>query len=376
MLSDYYPPHVGGGVERVVSELCGGLVRKGHTVRVLTLATRPAPAEQVDGAASVVRVPATDLTTAVGFQFAVSVRLPFALRRQAREFRPDVVHAHNFFFRTTEAAALPGLGLGGVPLVTTLHLGRPEGGSPFLRFLMRGYEATAGRVIVRRTSHVTAVSEAVAAHARRMTGGRVPVTTVPNGVDLDRFRPASPAEPVTRKVVLFVGRFVPNKGPDVLLRSAPAVLAQHPETSFLFVGDGPMHSRLERLARSLSVSHAVHFPGLRNDVDDLMRDASVFARPSHLEGLPLTVLEAMASGLPVVATPVGGTPELVRDGETGYLVPPDDPEALAGAICSLLDDPQHARRMGRRGRATVEAGYGWDSVTERTEDVYREVLAR
>ena len=99
-------------------------------------------------------------------------------------------------------------------------------------------------------------------------------------------------------------------------------------------------------------------------------------RPSHLEGMPLTVLEAMASGLPVVATPVGGTPELVRDGETGYLVPVDDPEALAGAISSVLADPAKARDMGRRGRTTVEDGFGWDAVSDRTEAVYREVLAR
>ena len=375
MLSDYFPPHIGGGVERVVEELCRGLVRKGHAVTVLTLATVPALATEIDGSLTVIRVPAVDLSGLLGFQFTFSARLLLALRRQVRAFRPDIVHAHNFFFRTTEAAALPWPGLGGAPLVTTLHLGRLEGGGFLLRRLIGAYEATAGRLIARRTAHFIAVSEAVAAHAGRATGGRVPVTTVPNGVDPVTFRPApgdGPAEPT----VLFVARLVPNKGPDVLLRCVPAVLARHPGARFDLVGEGPMRTRLEGLAGAMGISHAVRFLGLRTDVDEQMRRAAVFVRPSHLEGMPLTILEAMASGLPVVATPVGGTPELVRDGETGYLVPVDDSEALAAALNSVLDDRPRARDMGRRGRAAVEAGYGWDAATDRTEAVYREVLAR
>ena len=376
MLSDYFPPHAGGGVERVVAELCGGLVRKGHAVTVLTLATCPAPAMEKDGSLTVVRVPATDLAGLLGFQFAFSARLPLALRRQVRSFRPDIVHAHNLFFRTTEAAALPWSGLGSTPLVTTLHLGRAEGGGPLLRRLMWAYEATAGRLILRRSAHVIAVSEAVAVHGLQAVGGRVPITTVPNGVDLDTFRPPPWERPTLSYTVLFVGRLVPNKGPDVLLRCVPSVLAWHPQARFDLVGEGPMRARLERLAASMGISHAVRFLGLRNDVDDQMRRAAVFVRPSYLEGMPLTILEAMASGLPVVATPVGGTPELVRHGETGYLVPVDDPEALAMAVTSLLDDPTRARKMGRRGRTTVDAGYGWEDVIDRTEAVYREVLGR
>jgi len=376
MLSDYFPPHAGGGVERVVAELCSGLVRKGHTVTMLTLATRRAPALERNGALTVVRVPALDLTGLLGFQFAFSARLLLALRRQVRSFRPDIVHAHNFFFRTTEAAALPWPGLGGAPLVTTLHLGRFEGGGFLLRGLIGAYEATMGRRILRRSARIIAVSEAVAAHARSACRGRVPITTVPNGVDLRRFRPPPWGRPTESRTVLFVGRLVPNKGPDALLRCVPAVLARYPRARFELAGEGPMQGQLERLAASMEVSHAVRFLGLRDDVDERMRRAAVFVRPSQLEGMPLTVLEAMASGLPVVATPVGGTPELVREGETGHLVPVDDPEALAAAVTSLLDDPMRARNMGRQGRAVVEAGHGWDAVTERTEAVYEQALAR
>ncbi len=376
MLSDYFPPHAGGGVERVVSELCSGLARRGHRVAVLTLRTRPAPVRETDGDFTVVRVPARDLTGSLGFQCAFSAGLPFALRGEVRAFRPDIVHAHNLFFRTSEVAALPWPGLRGAPLVTTLHLGRFEGGSFLLRGLVRGYEATFGRLIIRRSAHIMAVSEAVAAHARRAGGGRVPVTTVPNGVDLGRFRPGPFGRPSSSQTVLFVGRLVQNKGPDVLLRSAPRVLSRHPRARFDLVGEGPMRPRLEGLAETLGIADSVRFLGLRDDVDERMRRASVFVRPSHVEGMPLTVLEAMACGLPVVATPVGGTPELIRDGENGHLVPVDDTDALAESVMSVLDSPQRARELGRRARATVEEGHGWDGVVERTEAVYEQVLAQ
>jgi len=169
---------------------------------------------------------------------------------------------------------------------------------------------------------------------------------------------------------------VPNKGPDVLLQSAPRVLERHPEARFSFVGEGPMAGRLAKQTRALGIEQAVRFEGLRHDVDELMRQASLFVRPSYLEGMPLTVLEAMASGLPVVATPVGGTPEIVSDEDTGYLVSVGDRDALAGAISSLLDDPVGTARMGARGRQIVETGYSWDRAVERTEAVYREVIGR
>jgi len=107
-----------------------------------------------------------------------------------------------------------------------------------------------------------------------------------------------------------------------------------------------------------------------------MRQATVFVRPSTLEGMPLTVLEAMASGLPVIATPVGGTPELIEDGINGYLVPVDDHVALANSIVRLLDDPLMGKSMGQRGRELVEANHTWDAMAVQTERVYLEEVRR
>jgi glycosyltransferase involved in cell wall biosynthesis len=370
MLTDCYPPHTGGGVEKVVSELVRGLLARGHVVRVLTLLTRTAAAFEVDGDFSIRRLPAVDLTGLIGVQFVLPYGLLRGVRREVQEFKPDVIHAHNLFFRTTEAVALLHRFFR-VPLVTTLHLGALEGDERLLGLLVRLYEATLGRYVMRVSNAVTAVSAAVAEHGGQVSGARHRIQVIPNGVDTQVFQPGQFPEPPE---IIFVGRLVPNKGPLTMIRAAAAVNQRYPEARFTLVGDGPQRQRLEREAARLGIAGAVRFTGVRDDIPKMLRQSTLFVRPSTLEGLPLTVLEAMACGLPVVATPVGGTPEVVRDGEQGLLVPVADAAALAEAILKLLDDPAAAAEMGRRGRETVLHGYGWENVVARTEEVYREVI--
>ena len=374
MLCDYFPPHVGGGVERVAAELVNGLVRRGHQVTVLTLRTCPAPATETRGGLTIRRVPALDLTQRLGVQFAASVPVLGAAARLIRSFRPDFVHAHNLFSRTTEVAALLRT-MFPVPLVTTLHLGRAEGGGRLLKALIRTYELTMGGYIVRHSDHLTCVSNAVAEHARHMGGRSILVTVIPNGVDASLFHP-KPGRNNISQTILFVGRLVPNKGPETLIQTVPLVLAQHPQAQFVMVGDGPLRVRLQKQARKLGIGHAIQFLGIRYDVPQLMREAALLVRPSWLEGMPLTVLEAMASAIPVVATPVGGTPEILKDGVHGFLIPVGSSVALAKAIVRLLDDRSLAKEMGRRGRELVQANYTWDAVVEQMEHVYTEEIHR
>ena len=374
MLSDYFPPHFGGGVERVAAELCDRLILRGHTIAVLTLRTTPAPAIETNGALTIYRVPSLALTRWFGFEFAISVRALSAIARLIRSFQPDLVHAHNLFFRTTELAAMFRMTIR-VPLITTLHLGKSEGGGRILNSLIRAYESTVGNFIVRRSDHIIAVSNAVAEHARRMSKHLAPVTVIPNGVDTSVFYPGTNRSDIAQ-TILFVARLVPNKAPETLIRAAAIVLARYPQAKFVLVGDGPLRVRLQKQANQLGIGHAVQFLGLRYDVPELMRQATLFVRPSTLEGMPLTILEAMASMLPVVATPVGGTPELLKDGVNGYLIPVGDHVALANSITKLLDDPLLAKKMGQSGRELVEASYTWDAVAEQTERVYIEEVGR
>jgi glycosyltransferase involved in cell wall biosynthesis len=243
------------------------------------------------------------------------------------------------------------------------------------------FRADAGRVVQRGLDNATArlcarilaVSEAT--RASLVAQGYPPrlVDVVHNGIDLARAQPVRLVDPPT---VLHVGRLAPVKGQRELIRA----LARLDGVRGIFVGEdlergGAYRRELEDEARRLGVLERVVFAGRRDDVPSLLAGCDVFALPSLVEGLPLVVLEAMAQARPVVATPVGGTPEAVVDGETGVLVPPADPLALAEAIGSLVRDRARATLLGENGRRRVEERFSADAMNKRVLQVYAE-LAR
>lgn len=171
-----------------------------------------------------------------------------------------------------------------------------------------------------------------------------------------------------------VGHCADHKGQRFLVAAAPAVLERHPGTRFVIVGEGELLEDLRAQARGLGLAERVLFPGFRSDVPSLLRSFDLFAFPSHLEGLGTSVLDALAAGLPVVATTAGGIPEMIDDGVHGLLVPPRDPAALARALIALLDDPARARRLGDAGRARVLAEFTVERTVEKTLAEYRELL--
>jgi glycosyltransferase involved in cell wall biosynthesis len=373
MLSDYFQPHIGGGVEGVVLEVSRGLVERGHAVHLVTLKVMDAPRrEEIDGII-VHRAPALPLTRLLGLQSTVSAAaLPLALD-VARSLQPDLIHAHNLFFSTTALAVALKRAIRR-PLVTTMHLGAVDRLGGFSQAAAMLYERTVGRVILGSSDRVIAVSQAVADHGRRLAPRPDAVRTIPNGVDGARFFPRRDGAPADRPRIALVGRLIFNKGPQYLIDAAPHILARHPDVEFLIVGDGPMRQQLQAAVEARGMERSFAFLGLRADIPALLQRATLLVRPSLSEGLPLTVLEAMACALPVVATPVGGTGEIVRDGETGYLVPPGAAEPLAESVCRLLDHPAHARELGRNGRRIVEQGYTWQRVVDQTLTLYRELL--
>jgi glycosyltransferase involved in cell wall biosynthesis len=172
-------------------------------------------------------------------------------------------------------------------------------------------------------------------------------------------------------VVVCISRLHPQKGHDDLLRAWQQVTAVYPQTYLLIVGDGERRSELELMAAQ---QPHIYFTGQRNDVPQLLALSRLLVLPSLWEGLPNVVLEAMAAGLPVVATAVGGTPELVIDGETGLLVPPRDPAALAQAIVTLLTDSDLAQRMGENGRLRVADRFTIGQMVQKTEQLYHRLL--
>jgi glycosyltransferase involved in cell wall biosynthesis len=287
---------------------------------------------------------------------------------------PDVIHAHSLFFFTSLVAAClrPLLGK---PLVTTIHSGPVDCLSGTARLAATVYQRIIGRFVLTASDRVIAVSEAVADHATRLGCPPHRISVIPNGVELGKFGSAPPVRGDGRSRVVVVGRLIPNKGPQYLVDAAPAILARHPRTEFVFVGDGPLRNVLQSMIERRSLTSAFTFLGLRDDVPAILRGASMLVLPSLSEGMPLTVLEAMASGLPVVATTVGGTKEVVRHGTTGFLVKPGCPEELEKAICCVLANPGRARTMGLKGRRVVERDHDWGQVADRTLELYEKIIA-
>jgi glycosyltransferase involved in cell wall biosynthesis len=199
------------------------------------------------------------------------------------------------------------------------------------------------------------------------------VTVIPNAIDLERFRPRP--RPVGAKCVAMVGRLVAQKNPLLFVRAAAALRARLPDARFVLIGDGPLRSHVEAAVRAAGLADCCMLAGERTDVDALLGHTDLFWLTSDWEGLPNGVIEALACGLPVVATDVGGTAELVRTGQEGFLIAPGDGEALVERSVQILADPILHARMRAAARARAEA-FGVEQMVRATQAVYERALTR
>ncbi|HEX4563407.1 MAG TPA: glycosyltransferase [Solirubrobacteraceae bacterium] len=293
-------------------------------------------------------------------------RLAMFLRRE----RIDVLHTHKF--GSNVWGALVGSAVRVPVLLAHEHTWSYEG-NPVRRVLDR-------ELIARRADRFIAVSRA---DRRRMTDveGISPDRTIfiPNGI------PPSPT-PSGRDVraelgieqdapvVGAIGVLRAQKAHHVLLRAAAQLVGDHPTLAVLIAGEGPERAALEALARELGIARNVRLLGFREDVADVLQALDVAVSCSDFEGSPLAVMEYMDAARGIVATAVGGVPDLIEDGTHGLLVAPRDSFALAGAIASLLSDPERARRMGARAQARRRTEFDIDTLVRRLEDLYVELL--
>jgi glycosyltransferase involved in cell wall biosynthesis len=281
-----------------------------------------------------------------------------ALHALVREFKPDVIHAQSV--RTTVAAALAAPR---TPLLATVH------------GIEESEELGAALALRASRARVAAVSQASADGLQRHWLAPK-VVIVPGGVDIDELERASRTATATpipdrRPLVTCLARHFPVKGVDVLVEAFPRVLESVPGAGLLLVGGGPEHETLIARAEALGIRDAVTFTDRQTNPAPYLAAADLVVLPSRREGLPVSALEAFALAKAVVATAVGGTPDVVRDGDTGWLVAAEDPAALADAIVSALSQPEERARRAHAGHELVAHSYSMEAMIDRIEDLCR-----
>jgi glycosyltransferase involved in cell wall biosynthesis len=296
----------------------------------------------------------------------------YRLARILRERKIEILHSHAFY---ASLLASPIAWLCRVPVVIETQHGREAWRHGWLK-----EHYFVDRLVGRFVDQYIAVSEANARYLTEEKG--LParkVGVIWNGIDLTRFEPARVAPPGIKKSVgcndgdpllLVVGRLEPQKGHRVLLDAFPAVSRDFPRARLVCIGEGALRSELESKARSLGLEGNVLFVGYQSNVPDWLAAADVTVLPSFYEGLPLTAIECLASGKPMVATSVDGTPEVVVNEKTGLTVPPGDAELLAAALCRLLREPELRRQLGAAGRLWVEEQFSIQKQVFKTQELY------
>jgi len=297
------------------------------------------------------------------FKRADTLRQLWAFAEWCREHGIAVVHTSDLY---SNIFGLPGARIAGVPL----RIGNRREVNP---------DKSLAQLALQRAAY--ACADLVVANSRaaadQLLKERVPerkIRVVPNGLDIGLFHPR-PASPQPRKVVV-VANLRPEKGHEVLIEAAAKVLRRFPDARFEFVGGGPQLETLRAQCAALHVQHAVVFAGHQENVAARLAAADIFTLPSRSEAFPNAVLEAMAAGLPIVASAVGGICELLDDDRTGLLVPAGDVDALAAGLQALMSDPGRAARLGAAARIAAETRYSFDRMVTAFDALYRDELVK
>ena len=370
MLIQEYPPIIGGAEQELAAQATV-LARLGVDVLVLTRRWWPAlaPFERAGGAA-VYRLPAS------GPKAIAAIRYVLSATWQVGRLRPDLLHAHEVLSPAT--AGMLAKWLFRKPLVATVLRGGLLGDLTKIRRGWLGWLRR--RLVLRSVDAFIVISEEI---DRELQALGIPPERrffVPNGVDTDCFAPASPDEKQQLRakhglpdgrIVVFTGRLEREKQVDQLLWVWPELLQQVPEAHLVVLGTGSLESELRARAGA-----QVHFLGGKADVAPYLRAADLFVLPSVTEGLSVSMLEAMACGLPVLVTRVGGAADVITHGQNGWLIPPGDAGPLLLALAGLLQDGELRQSLGSRARACILERYAVQQISLQLLSVYNRLLEK
>jgi len=360
-----------GGIERLVTDMCRVLVREGrYDVSICCLLGRRGPF--LKDALSL-GVPVHECLRRSGGQSLTFTRDFYRLVRKAK---PDIVHSHLHWSLPWQIAAAKSAGVRSI-IATQHRVSRPQ---PIALARQRAYTILTRRFVDQFTAVSEAVRENIAQHGWASVSD---IAIIRNGVDLSVFNVDSVEKDAARErigvgrrdIVGTIGSFRPDKGHKHLVEAARRVLDSGTDCHFVLVGSGSLQSALEEQVNQLGLKANFSFLGARRDIPEILAAMDVFALSSVSEGLPIALIEAIASGLPCIATRVGGIPEVLDDGKAGILVPPKDPQALADAVIRVLTEEDLACRLST---AAVEHAndFSIEACVARYEEIYSQLLAK
>lgn len=341
-----------GGTERQMTELIRRLDRNRFTVHVACFHREGKWLPRVEACAdSIVEFPIA------GFARVSTLRQLVRFARWCRRERIAVVQTCDLYANTF---GLPGAALAGVPVrIGSRRDLNPDKSGGQIKLQRAAYRAATKVVANVQAARQILESEGLA------TGS---IAVIPNGVEATAF--GARKAPSTTRTIITVANLRPEKCHEVLIAAAATLAPEFPDLRFQFVGGGPRRAELEGLVRERGLEQVIEFLGHREDVPSLLAAADVFVLPSRSEALPNGVIEAMAAGLPVVASAVGGLLDLVDEGRTGLLVPPENPTALGAALRDLLTDPSKASRLGATARDEVARRFSFERMVAAFENLY------
>ena len=379
LVTHFFPPHI-GGIEKVAHEQCKRLSRLGYKVSVLTSKTFKQSERSTEGI-KVFSYSILNLAERVGIPYPV---LSFKAYKNFVEVirKCDVVHAHGHAYMSSYIACKVAEKYK-KPFILTQHNTFIDYQS-WLNLVEQINDWTVGRVVLKGSDRVITVSRKTMEYVLKLGADMSKTSVMHNGVDTTFFHPMNREEsrdklglPKNKTVILTIRRLVYKNGLDTFIESASLLTRDYPHLLFIVIGKGPNRKLIEKRVRELDIDDNVRLTGFVPEklLPLYYNAADYFVIPSSSgEGLPLVLLEAMACGLPVIATTVGGTPEIVKDMKNGVLVPPRNPKALAETISKFLSNKELGLAIGEEARNTVEDRFTWEENVRRLQNVYDEFL--
>jgi glycosyltransferase involved in cell wall biosynthesis len=379
LVTHYFPPHM-GGIEKVSYEQSKRLTESGYEIDVLTSKIKGQNKRPIKGI-RVFPYPNLNLAERMGVPYPILSVNAYSKFVQVIK-NCDLVHAHGHVYMSSYLAGKVAKKYK-KPFIVTQHNTFIDYQS-ILNMMEHLNDFIIGKSVLKHANRIITVSKETKKYVLRLGAEKAKTKVIYNGVNVDTFHPVNKGEsrktlglPQNRKIIFSVRRLVYKNGLDTLIESIPLLTRNHPNLLFVVAGKGPSRKLIEDRIKELRIDTNIKLTGFVPDrlLPVYYNAADYFILPSASgEGLPLVLLEAMACELPVIATAVGGTPEIIQHMKNGVLVPPRNPEAMAEALSKLLSEERLGSAIGEKARRIVENSFTWEENLRQLQKIYGEFL--